>query len=178
MDTLTAIDGPHAGTSFPLGASQIIGRLASNEIPIPEDTGASRRHARLTRSGDRYIVVDLQSSNGLRVNGSVVKRLEVGDGDVLLVGNTRFRIEMDQAASIPSAVPKPQPRAAPSGDAKIDVRQSASTRVLRSKADASRPKGLFALDVSQLSGPALWAVMAAMLLFIAALAFLCYRMVA
>ena len=61
--------GPTPGATFTLEGDQInIGRESSNEITI-NDAEISRRHARLTFQGGKYVLEDLGSTNGTFVNG-------------------------------------------------------------------------------------------------------------
>ena len=61
--------GPTPGASFALEGDQLtIGRDSSNEITI-NDAEISRRHARLTFQGGKYVLEDLGSTNGTFVNG-------------------------------------------------------------------------------------------------------------
>lgn len=58
-----------------------IGRWEDNDIVIP-DRWVSRHHAQIRREGTRHVIVDLDSKNGLFVNGKRVARsaaLENGD---------------------------------------------------------------------------------------------------
>jgi hypothetical protein len=69
-----------------------IGRLPSCDIPVP-DPNVSRKHAEIRPSGAGYVVVDLGSTNGTRVNGATVNERKLTDGDVIAVGTTRLRFE-------------------------------------------------------------------------------------
>ena len=61
--------GPTPGASFILEGDQLtVGRDATNEIVI-NDSEISRRHARLTFQGGKYVLEDLGSTNGTFVNG-------------------------------------------------------------------------------------------------------------
>ena len=61
--------GPTPGATFTLEGDQLnIGRDSSNEITI-NDAEVSRRHARLTFQGGKYVLEDLGSTNGTFVNG-------------------------------------------------------------------------------------------------------------
>ncbi len=61
--------GPTPGASFMLEGDQLtIGRDATNDIVI-NDAEISRRHARLTFQGGKYVLEDLGSTNGTFVNG-------------------------------------------------------------------------------------------------------------
>ncbi|MER3452593.1 MAG: DUF2662 domain-containing protein [Acidimicrobiia bacterium] len=73
--------------------SVIIGRLPDCDVVVA-DPGVSRRHAEVRPEGDGWVVVDLDSTNGTRVNGVGVTRRRLADGDVITVGNTAIRFEM------------------------------------------------------------------------------------
>src|SRR5438093_1962208 len=61
--------GPTPGAAFTLEGDQLtIGRDSGNEIVI-NDAEVSRRHARLTFQGGKYVLEDLGSTNGTFVNG-------------------------------------------------------------------------------------------------------------
>ena len=61
--------GPTPGAAYTLEGDQItIGRDSSNGITI-NDAEISRRHARLTFQGGKYVLEDLGSTNGTFVNG-------------------------------------------------------------------------------------------------------------
>jgi predicted component of type VI protein secretion system len=61
--------GPTPSKAFPLEKNEIfIGRDLTNDIVI-NDAEISRRHARLVRQDEGYVVEDLGSTNGTFVNG-------------------------------------------------------------------------------------------------------------
>ncbi len=69
-----------------------IGRLPECEITLV-DTNVSRRHAEIQPRGDGFVLVDLGSTNGSRVNGVRVTERELQDGDELGFGNTRMMFQ-------------------------------------------------------------------------------------
>ena len=91
--------GPTPGAAYTLEGDQItIGRDSTNGITI-NDAEISRRHARLTFQGGKYILEDLGSTNGTFVNGQrlagprVLKPGEVvsfGEQIVLVFEATNF----------------------------------------------------------------------------------------
>lgn len=81
------------GRRVPLGEETItIGRLPDNDL-VTADSKASRRHAEIRPSGNGYLLVDLQSTNGTRVNGAAVAEHVLTDGDHIAVGLTEFGFE-------------------------------------------------------------------------------------
>lgn len=81
------------GRRVPLGEEPVtIGRLPDCEIVL-SDPNVSRRHAEVRRDAGEFVVVDLGSTNGTRVNGAGVKERRLADGDEITVGNTRLRFE-------------------------------------------------------------------------------------
>jgi hypothetical protein len=108
--------GPTPGAAYVLEGDQItIGRDSSNSIAI-NDAEISRRHARLTFQGGKYILEDLGSTNGTFVNGQrlagprVLKPGEVvsfGEQIVLVFEALSFdpgaTVVSPRAAVIPSA---------------------------------------------------------------------------
>jgi len=69
-----------------------IGRLPECDIVL-SDPNVSRRHAEVRRQGNGFVVVDLGSTNGTRVNGAGVRERRIDDGDVITVGSTKVRFE-------------------------------------------------------------------------------------
>ena len=67
-----------------------IGRDKGSGICI-DDPGASRCHARLYESGQRYWVEDIKSRNGTCVNGKMITRHVLTNGDIIEIGEHRLR---------------------------------------------------------------------------------------
>lgn len=70
----------------------VIGRHPSCDIVVTDLT-ASRRHARLVFRDGGWIVQDLESTNGTRLNGHRVGRCRVHPGDQLALGNELLRVD-------------------------------------------------------------------------------------
>ena len=82
------------GTRVELGEDPVcIGRLDECEIQL-SDKNVSRRHAEVRREGAGFVLIDLDSTNGSKVNGGRVKRRELADADEITVGATTLRFEM------------------------------------------------------------------------------------
>jgi two-component system cell cycle response regulator len=84
---LTTLTGLNAGQVYTLDASETnIGRSKEAHLRI-DDAGISRNHARVVRAEDgRFFVEDLQSTNGVFLNGLKVERAELATADRIQVG--------------------------------------------------------------------------------------------
>jgi len=90
---LVVLSSNFAGKEFELSRPQmIIGRTEENDIVI-NHRSISRNHAKLVREPEtsRYTISDLQSSNGVRVNGQDYGKVELRRGDVIDLGHVRLR---------------------------------------------------------------------------------------
>jgi hypothetical protein len=78
--------------SFPLEGRGpwTVGRSQENDIVIP-DPNVSRKHARLTRSDNGYVVEDLGSTNGTLLDGAPIDRERIESGDELTFGQSTAR---------------------------------------------------------------------------------------
>jgi hypothetical protein len=86
---------PGSGTAF------TIGRTQDCDLRIA-DLSVSRRHAQLERGKDGWLLSDLGSHNGTRVNGWLVREpVPVKPGDVLQFGSAMFVIRADTPAPAP-----------------------------------------------------------------------------
>ena len=80
-----------AGLEFQLDrASAVIGRTDENDVVLGHRS-ISRHHAKIVRDGDHYTIVDLQSANGVRVNGEDYERIELNPGDIIELGHVKLR---------------------------------------------------------------------------------------
>jgi pSer/pThr/pTyr-binding forkhead associated (FHA) protein len=70
-----------------------LGRSRECDIVVP-DPNASRVHAEVRHIGMDYYLVDMGSTNGTEVNGQLVKRHALANGDTIVVGTTEIRVEL------------------------------------------------------------------------------------
>ena len=75
--------------------STLIGRSKDCDIRLT-DPNVSRRHAELRQEGSSYWIVDLESTNGIEVNGRRVKRAKLEEGDTFTVGSTDVRFSTER----------------------------------------------------------------------------------
>ena len=87
--------GFYAGLQMPLQtAGLVIGRGREADLVIAEST-ISRTHARINSSeGEGWLVEDLGSTNGTRVNGAQVARQRLAVGDEIRMGRLVLGIRL------------------------------------------------------------------------------------
>ncbi|MGH8261244.1 MAG: FHA domain-containing protein [Steroidobacteraceae bacterium] len=73
-----------------LGRKTSIGRTPENDVQI-DTKFVSRHHAVILAGPAHAIIEDLNSTNGVLVNGRRVTRQSLKDGDAITVGKTQFR---------------------------------------------------------------------------------------
>jgi hypothetical protein len=72
----------------------VIGRSSRCDFVV-DDPNVSRRHAELQRRGGDWYVVDLDSTNGVVVNGKPVRTAVLAPGDEIALGTARLRFNVD-----------------------------------------------------------------------------------
>src|SRR5947208_13522393 len=63
-----------------------VGRTEGNDL-ILNHPSVSRKHARFELRGDNWWIIDLKSTNGVKLNGNLVTEAQVAAGDKLSVGS-------------------------------------------------------------------------------------------
>ena len=86
-------------TSFPLTRdTYTLGRHRNNDIVI-SDPKVSSFHARLDRSPEGFVLVDLKSRNGSYVNGQRIDSAQLSTGDEIRLGTARLAYKVDYISS-------------------------------------------------------------------------------
>jgi hypothetical protein len=76
------------------GSRVLIGRSRDCDVQI-DDPNVSRRHAEIRRDGDAWVIADLGSTNGVKVNGGRVAEAELHPGDEIMLGLVKLRFERE-----------------------------------------------------------------------------------
>lgn len=90
---LEILNGGFEGMTYELTAEEIvIGRNPATELTLL-DEGVSREHALVIFDEDApsFVIEDLSSTNGTKVNGKRVRSGPLGEGDEIQIGLTLFR---------------------------------------------------------------------------------------
>jgi type II secretory pathway predicted ATPase ExeA len=93
--------GGRSLTKVSLGQRTLLGRSEHNDVCLPSPY-LSRHHAVIVGTPDGYYLVDLNSVNGVALNGRRIERAALCDQDVLSIGPFRLKVQiaesLDQAA--------------------------------------------------------------------------------
>src|SRR6266851_4110036 len=87
---LAAISGKLKGAIFTISEDEVvIGRETAANICIA-DASVSRRHSRIEKNGERFVITDLESLNGTFINDVPVKTRTLEHGDRVRIGESQF----------------------------------------------------------------------------------------
>lgn len=88
---LLCLTGKNKGTSYYLsGKRAVMGRGDEADVQVL-DAKSSRAHAELKKVGEKYVVTDLGSQNGIVINDLKVTQHQLVDGDKIIIGQTVFK---------------------------------------------------------------------------------------
>jgi len=76
------------------GSRVVVGRSRECDITL-DDANVSRRHAELRPDGDSWMVVDLGSTNGIKVNRQRVDQAVLRHADQITIGLTELDFELE-----------------------------------------------------------------------------------
>ncbi len=75
-----------------LKAEMSIGRTEGNDLVLNHPS-VSRKHARVEGRNNHWWIVDLKSTNGVKVNGNLITEAQLNAGDKILVGSVQLDIK-------------------------------------------------------------------------------------
>lgn len=102
MAVLIGMSGEVKGARFEINKDRLVlGRNAGCDIVL-QDNSVSSQHCYVGRRGSGYVIHDLNSTNGTRVNAQVVSEAELLPKQVIQIGATEFLFDAD-----PSEIPLP-----------------------------------------------------------------------
>ncbi len=101
---LISLSGPQSGAAFELVHERTtLGRDPGCTIRLV-DGAASRRHAEVVREGGRFVLADLGSANGTRLNGRACREpTPLAADDVIEIGEVRLAFVDDLPADVVAA---------------------------------------------------------------------------
>lgn len=87
--------GPNAPAAVPMtNAVMVLGRGEGIADVDVGDASASRRHAYIAHRGGKFMLHDMGSTNGTILNGKLVGKTPLKDGDQLQIGTAVMRFEV------------------------------------------------------------------------------------
>jgi transcriptional regulator with GAF, ATPase, and Fis domain len=102
---LIVLAGPLRGATYEISGKEFsIGRDPSSDLPI-NDHLVSRIHALITKKNDRIELNDLDSSNGVMVNNTPVKKRRLEQCDQIAIGNSLFLLLLHDEEARPPLAP-------------------------------------------------------------------------
>lgn len=105
---LLVISGPDAGKVIDLKGDDplVLGRSQQANLQV-NDPRVSRAHCKLTPLGDEVLLADLESRAGCFVNNQRVTSHTMRSGDVLMVGDSKLRLELPSTTEMQTLAPAP-----------------------------------------------------------------------
>lgn len=92
MFKLVVVGGKLRGKEYVLSDGEnVIGRGADNDVVVAVE-GISKKHLKVTVNGETAFAEDLGSSNGTLINGKIIKRMTIKDGDKIALPNLIFQV--------------------------------------------------------------------------------------
>jgi pSer/pThr/pTyr-binding forkhead associated (FHA) protein len=89
---LVMLTQPASGAEFVLPSDRNARLGRSDEVDCPiNHRSVSREHAEIRPQGERFVIEDLGSANGVTVNGRPVKNADLHSGDIIELGQVVFR---------------------------------------------------------------------------------------
>ena len=102
LPRLTALSEELMGIVYPLGERTVIGRAKDADVFLPDIT-ISRNHCEIEQTEQGFVVRDMGSRLGIRVNNERVQSAVLHPGDVLAIG--KFALRYDVPGQSPSGSP-------------------------------------------------------------------------
>src|SRR6185436_17992309 len=75
-----------------LKSDMSLGRTEGNDLVLNHPS-VSRKHARVEARNNHWWIVDLKSTNGVKVNGNLISEAQINAGDKILVGSVQLDLK-------------------------------------------------------------------------------------
>ncbi len=132
MPRLKITTGKQSGKTYDLAKAAIIGRGDTAQVQIT-DNHASREHCKVFEQGGAWVVADLNSRNGIKVNGVQTTRKNLANGDKIVIGETTIEFDAAGAAA-----------AKPAGSSSASTKKEAAFAAARAGSAAGKKTGVAA----------------------------------
>jgi pSer/pThr/pTyr-binding forkhead associated (FHA) protein len=103
--SLIVVDGAGEGEEYPMDRPRWrVGRGPDVDARF-EDPALSPRHGEIAFSAGRFVVTELESGSGIRVNGEAVSECELRHGDRIAFGDRVLQILIARKDAVPLFTP-------------------------------------------------------------------------
>jgi FHA domain-containing protein len=141
MARLVMKKGKNAGKTFELADKPVIlGRGDTVQIRV-HDAKASREHCRVFAQGHQWVVADLNSRNGISVNGVTKTRHTLRNGDEIAIGETVIAFEGDAATKAAEPERGKSARMAPADKQKARAKAAKDKAFATARSDSGGKAG-------------------------------------
>jgi len=199
MPRLKITTGKQTGKTVDVAKATIIGRGETAQLQIA-DNSASREHCKVFEQAGAWVVADLNSRNGIVVNGVKTTRKNLANGDKIVIGETTIVFEATSspaaapaadskasaakaskeaafaAARSASAAPTGRPAASKASGGGGDAGLKVSDHVLQFNKVDPKTAGVLDIDLSQSAGMQTFLIWVACLAFLAGVVWLVFQM--
>lgn len=129
----------YSGSTIRVGTREaLIGRSPACKVVL-NDEAVSRRHARISQTPDGFFIEDLDSANGVMVNGEEVHGPHpLNENDVILIGS--HKLTFQRAASAPHSLKRRQYRTGSDFDVLWDDVEPEEATFMRGHTTARRDR--------------------------------------
>jgi pSer/pThr/pTyr-binding forkhead associated (FHA) protein len=89
----------HKGMKIPLDKAIIfIGRHPECDVVLTRSRKVSRKHCAIAQVNNNFVIRDLGSMNGVRVNGKAVRKdIHLQVGDEVVIGDLKYTLSVEKA---------------------------------------------------------------------------------
>jgi len=139
MPQLKITTGKQAGKSYDVAKATIIGRSETAQVQI-SDGHASREHCKVFEQAGAWAVADLNSRNGILVNGVKTTRKNLSHGDKIVIGETTIVFETSGGAPAAKSSAASAPAKSDGGAKAAAAKEAAFAAARSSSATAASAK--------------------------------------
>ena len=100
MAALIGMSGDVKGKTFPIDRDVFtVGRSKDNAVMLDNPT-VSGHHCSIIRDGDRFVLRDLESTNGTRLNAKEVTESKLRPKDLVQIGSVEFIFDSERLDAV------------------------------------------------------------------------------
>ena len=133
-------DGAAVRIDLPESGEAILGRSSERANVVVAAGSVSGRHCSIVQTDGVWILKDLGSTNGTRVNGEVISETKIFRGDKLLLGDFALVLQGEDVPEKPDA-------SVPRDEVKSDVEKPVAAQPVEIKIEAPAPVDVSPVEV-------------------------------